>query len=399
MSSATASHPAPRRRPRDRKRLIEEAAASAFAERGYHGVSMQDIATAVGISAPALYRHFPNKYALFTQTVFALAHSLVEATDDVADDPQTPEDARAVLESLLDVVIATTIDLRATGGIYRWEGRYLERDDRDRLTAEFRILRGRFERAHAIYRPELSEVDRSTVVLGALSAVASVTAHRTTVAVRTLRTQLAGAAWRALDASIAPDDDDTLLPTVVRDTSHRRDLLLEAAIDQFAVHGYNDATIEDIAAAADLTPSGVYRHFEGKGEMLLAVSERAALELERATRDARTGAASPREAMQRLCVAYVAHTFGNLPLMRVYFADLANLPPDQQRRLRAMQRAHIAAWVSLLQGARPELGQREAAVLVHAGLSVVADQAPLVMPTRSVVRRLAGLVEAVLGVA
>ncbi len=36
-----------------------------FARRGYEAVSMREIATAVGIQAPALYYHFPDKQSLY----------------------------------------------------------------------------------------------------------------------------------------------------------------------------------------------------------------------------------------------------------------------------------------------------------------------------------------------
>lgn len=65
-----------RRRPKDRKAQIAAVAAEAFSERGYHGVSIDEIAKTVGISGPALYRHFPNKYALFLHSVNELADSL-----------------------------------------------------------------------------------------------------------------------------------------------------------------------------------------------------------------------------------------------------------------------------------------------------------------------------------
>ena len=105
MTVAEGAASAPRTRPRDRKRQIEEAAATAFAQSGYHAVGMQDIAAMVGISAPALYRHFPNKYALFVRTAFALVEQLIEATDaadaaeetdapDAADTASGPRDAR-----------------------------------------------------------------------------------------------------------------------------------------------------------------------------------------------------------------------------------------------------------------------------------------------------------------
>ncbi|GAA5031663.1 TetR/AcrR family transcriptional regulator [Microbacterium fluvii] len=447
-----------RTRPRDRKQRIEDAAALAFAEHGYHGVGMSDVAAAVGISAPALYRHFPNKYALFVRTALALAHRLIEDTDAAAALPlDSPGEARAAIDALLDAVISTTIQLRATGGIYRWEGRYLERDDRDRLTAEFTRLRGRFEVAHRVLRPEVDETDRRQLVLAALSAVASITAHHTVVAAKSLRMLLRGAAWRVLEADLpaassaggvssrfarrAPGEVEDVSSRFARSTpgevsapvreapdepvpgaprgaqrrdetqqSHsdesplpstpRREQLVESAIRLFAARGYNEVTIEDLATQVGLTPSGIYRHFEGKSALLLAACDRAAVELERAVLREREAAASADDALARLCRAYVDHTFAHLGLMRVYFSEIGNLAPDEQRRLRALQRAHIADWVALLQAVRPELSGREAAVLVHAGLGVVADQAPLLEHRdASAAVRLTHLVEVVLGVA
>ena len=70
-----------RRRPKDRKAQIARASAEAFSALGYHAVSMEAIASRVGISATALYRHYPSKYNLFRDAVFALGEQLVDCTD------------------------------------------------------------------------------------------------------------------------------------------------------------------------------------------------------------------------------------------------------------------------------------------------------------------------------
>ena len=46
-----------------RREEILDAAARLFAERGYHGVSIDDIGAAVGMSGPGFYRHFAGKEA------------------------------------------------------------------------------------------------------------------------------------------------------------------------------------------------------------------------------------------------------------------------------------------------------------------------------------------------
>ncbi len=47
------------------KELIREKAFTLFAERGYHAVSVRDIAASVGIKDASLYNHFSGKQALF----------------------------------------------------------------------------------------------------------------------------------------------------------------------------------------------------------------------------------------------------------------------------------------------------------------------------------------------
>ena len=60
VATVPAGSPAPvRRRPKDRKAQVERAAAEAFSASGYHAVHMEAIAAKVGISAAALYRHYP----------------------------------------------------------------------------------------------------------------------------------------------------------------------------------------------------------------------------------------------------------------------------------------------------------------------------------------------------
>lgn len=47
-----------------RRELIEQAAARLFAERGYAGTTLDDVASASDVTKPVLYRHFSSKKAL-----------------------------------------------------------------------------------------------------------------------------------------------------------------------------------------------------------------------------------------------------------------------------------------------------------------------------------------------
>ena len=69
------------KRPKDRKARIALAAAELFCERGYHGVGIDDIAAVVGISGPAIYNHFPNKYAMLRHATGELSETVLTATE------------------------------------------------------------------------------------------------------------------------------------------------------------------------------------------------------------------------------------------------------------------------------------------------------------------------------
>ena len=54
----------------------------------------------------------------------------------------------------------------------------------------------------------------------------------------------------------------------------RRALILEAAGRRFAEHGYDATRLDDVAAAAGVTKPILYRHFDGKTALYLALLER-----------------------------------------------------------------------------------------------------------------------------
>ncbi|GAA1060047.1 TetR/AcrR family transcriptional regulator [Agromyces bracchium] len=404
MEAPTADAGVRRVRPKDRRQQIAMAAATLFSERGFHQVSLGEVASAVGISAPALYRHFPNKYALFLDAANRLAHGLIEATDELvaaqADDADDPETARAEYDAIVSAIVETTIDNRLTGGLYRWEGRYLEPDDRRKLQDEFAELASRVRRPLERMRPGLPDDDARLLAAAALSVVASITSHHVSMARRTLADLLLECADDVAASHLPRPDRGAETDAAGIPSASKRELIVREALALFHRNGYHDTGIEDISAAVGLTPSGFYRYFESKSELLLEACVRASERLNATTADALEGAASPDEALHRLVDAYVAHSFTHRELMSVYFSDVGALPDAEQERLRGIQRRHVDEWVSLLRTARPDLSTSAARVRVHAGLNVVVDIGRIVHfdNSPSTRARVAAIVRAALGV-
>jgi AcrR family transcriptional regulator len=83
------------------------AAGHLFAERGYHAVSIEELGAAVGVSGPALYRHFASKEAMLVELLLDSSERLMagfEAT--VAQGTPDLETLQNLVEFHADFAIA-----------------------------------------------------------------------------------------------------------------------------------------------------------------------------------------------------------------------------------------------------------------------------------------------------
>jgi AcrR family transcriptional regulator len=62
---------------RSRREEILQIAVGLFASRGYHGVSMDDIGAAAGVTGPALYHHFAGKEAMLVGALKPVSEGLL----------------------------------------------------------------------------------------------------------------------------------------------------------------------------------------------------------------------------------------------------------------------------------------------------------------------------------
>ena len=91
-------------RRRSRREEILEIAVGLFASRGYHGVSMDDIGAAAGVTGPALYHHFAGKEAMLVAALNPVSEGLLEGGR--ARVAQQPGDPVGALRSLVEFHVA-----------------------------------------------------------------------------------------------------------------------------------------------------------------------------------------------------------------------------------------------------------------------------------------------------
>jgi len=124
----------------DRQSALLHEAARLFAERGFTGVSLEDLGAAVGVSGPAVYRHFANKQALLGAILLRVSERLRDGGRRVIE---THDGPRAQLEGLVafhvdfaladaDVIRVQDRDLASLSDADRHRVRRLQREYVDR---------------------------------------------------------------------------------------------------------------------------------------------------------------------------------------------------------------------------------------------------------------------------
>ena len=91
----------------DRHAALLHEAARLFAERGYSGVSLEELGAAVGVSGPAVYRHFANKQALLAAVLVRVSERLLTGGRAVLDAHTTAhERLRGLVRFHVDFALA-----------------------------------------------------------------------------------------------------------------------------------------------------------------------------------------------------------------------------------------------------------------------------------------------------
>ena len=156
--------------------------------------------------------------------------------------------------------------------------------------------------------------------------------------------------------------------------------LLHASMALFKDRGYSETSMAQIAKAAGVPVSGIYRYFSGKCEILTTGLRRAADRVSGQLSPVVGALTEPRQALTLLIDAYVATSFANPELAAVYYTERANLTPADQTLLHNVQLSTIDSWVRLLTAARPSLTAMQARFLVQAAMALVVDLGRMVEP-------------------
>ena len=263
------------------------AASRLFAEQGYDATTVETIASAAGIAAPSIYKHFPTK------------HAILLAVTDRATRTSQARRGLGLTDDLPHQLAALFAEYLAVGQIQR---RRLSIELSRAATRNDQVA-GQLAAYNAELRQALADtIGHSDPTLG--SAECDLLAHLFLVLLMgaihldTLDAERIGdqglieflrarfAVVLASNPPLAPERRparpgraaaaEELDPTDGRRarTVRTRRRILDAAGELFARHGYDGTSTEMIASGAGITVPGMYRHVNSKEELLLEVARR-----------------------------------------------------------------------------------------------------------------------------
>jgi AcrR family transcriptional regulator len=359
-------------RARNRKATIVAAAAELFAARGFAGTAVDEIGARVGITGPAIYRHFRGKDALLAAVVMDTVEAFAVSDAAVA----------AGHERLVEEAVAVALDGPARLVTYVRE--------RHRLAGEAREALARGERR--LYRPWRDAIRAANPGLAAdaiavrqravLTAMSAVAARPQSVGRPRLDRLLVKSMVAVL--SVPPVEVPDSAPTSASAPAgppagwsvppSRRDRILAEALRLFRSRDYHGVGMDEIGRAAGVSGPTIYFHYDSKGDLLADAFDRAGARVAAAVHDSVSGAASASDALDRLAASYLEIAAGSGDLILVTSREAAALAESDRPRLARRRGEVLDTWVAVVRELRPDLDEGAVRAVVG-GVLPLMDQA------------------------
>lgn len=180
----------------NRRAALIRSASHLFAERGFTAVSTGEIGEAVGMSGPALYKHFASKDALLAEILLDVSERLLAGGREILD-------AGAPAEQTLERLIRFHLDFATSDpDVIRLQDRelpFLAEEDNRRVRRLQREYVQSWDGPLSALRPDLPDDERRVRLMATFGLLNS-TPHSTGAAGGdpAVVDTLAGMAWRAL---------------------------------------------------------------------------------------------------------------------------------------------------------------------------------------------------------
>jgi AcrR family transcriptional regulator len=151
----------------------------------------------------------------------------------------------------------------------------------------------------------------------------------------------------------------------------RKERILAAAAALGAQRGFDAISMADIGAEAGIVGSGVYRHFDSKTAILVAMADRVMDRIMDRCQQIISIGLHEHQTLTLLVRDHIEVALTDHDALAMYHREARTLPEDERRRLSRAQRHYIEEWVHLLAPLRPDLADGEVRLAVHAAIGAI----------------------------
>ncbi|MFM9377848.1 TetR/AcrR family transcriptional regulator [Gordonia sp. VNK21] len=345
-----------------------QVAASAFSRRGYQQITLKDIAAGAGISAPALYKHFTGKgeilQAVIDSELTDVCHVVTQAGQPGASDADFAERLAQSAVEHRDLWIIVHRDLQN-----------LSDDAQAATRAQLRTIQETIRHHLAVSRPDAGPDDldlRARAAVACLAAPSEYPQKNTdTALIRNIAAAVSTIFTLHRRTDPAPDMRTAPLPPFQPQVS-RRERLLVAAAQLFAMHGYDAVSLADIGEAVGMSGPSIYSHFDTKSEILETLMRRAVgwIEFDRGL--AFSESTDPAEVVTIWLHRYAQMAISHHSLFVIYTNEGPHLPDSDRRWVERSHRDYVQSWATLIADVR---GCKDvsARILASCALSIINE--------------------------
>ncbi|HXG22011.1 MAG TPA: TetR/AcrR family transcriptional regulator [Methylomirabilota bacterium] len=128
-------------------------------------------------------------------------------------------------------------------------------------------------------------------------------------------------------------------PSASRKRAAIEEEILRIAADKFGKQGYQATTLDEIAAAAGISRAAFYLYFPSKEELLRRMYSQVIATSQAAIERIVAEDLPVPEKLRRIIRHQVRYMAANIPLSRVFFSEIFNLPPELGQWVRRANRA------------------------------------------------------------
>jgi AcrR family transcriptional regulator len=151
----------------------------------------------------------------------------------------------------------------------------------------------------------------------------------------------------------------------------RKEELIAVAARLFATRGYRSVGIDDIGEALGLTGPAIYRHFPSKEALLVAVFDGVISNNLVRIREIVAEMHDPEQALKAMIAHHCRFVLEQTENLTTWRQEAPNLPENEGRRLRRLQRMYVEEWVHVISELRPDLSDVEVRTVAHAAITLL----------------------------